>query len=432
MPDFQQQLLAVCASRLADQIWSVRESSLQRYLGEHAAGSIERTERANADPERRGDVAVYHVQGVLVPNAMWRGEVDTFALASALDAGARDEDIAAGVLLVDSPGGACYGMHELVAAAQRFAGEKRLVTHVNGCCCSAAYELACNSHEIFAGPRDDIGSIGTRSLIYDFSKYFADLGVEAVASDTGPIKSIGAMGTVVTQEQRDFLKRRVDYFQQDFKSVVMTGRKFSEAQYEAVATGEWWFGEQAAELGLIDGVQSFKQSLAGLESALSKKKPIPRSQPMADKNNDQQEPQAATTAELKKQFPNSTAEWREEQTEAGATIAEAAVAYAKFQEQEAEKAKAEAAEANERAEKAEQAASKSQEKETSTKSNRGVASMNQGSSDEEESTGPVDYRAVAKQMVKEEGISFREAARRVQKQYGTEARSAFTAGRLPG
>lgn len=436
MPDLSQPLLAVCASRLADQIWSVRDSSLQRYLGEHAAGSIDRIEpeRVSAEPERRGAVAVFRVAGMLVPRATWRGEVDSFALAQALDAAARDEAVTAGVLLIDSPGGVCHGMHELVAASKRFAAAKATwVTHVEGCCCSAAYELASTTHKIFAGPRDDIGSIGTRSLIYDFSKYFAELGVEAVVSDTGAVKSIGALGTAVTEAQRAFLKRRVDYLQQDFKACVTEGRGFSDAQYETVATGEWWFGEQAVELGLIDGVQDFQQTFAGVESALTTKNPKPRSQPMSDKANENHEPQAATTSELKKQFPNSTAEWREAQTENAATLAEAAVAYAKFQEEEAEKAKAEAAAATERAEKAEQAASKNKQEEAApAKSQRGVPSMDQSTGDDEESAGPVDYRALAKQMVKDEGLSYREAARRVQKRYGTEARKAFVAGRLPG
>jgi Tfp pilus assembly protein PilW len=50
----------------------------------------------------------------------------------------------------------------------------------------------------------------------------------------------------------------------------------------------------------------------------------------------------ATLAELKQKFPNSSAEWREKQLEAGATLIDAAISYATFTE---EKAKAAAAEA---------------------------------------------------------------------------------------
>ena len=46
-------------------------------------------------------------------------------------------------------------------------------------------------------------------------------------------------------------------------------------------------------------------------------------------------PSAATLAELKSTFPNSTADWREQQIEAGATLVQASVAYAKFVEQRA-------------------------------------------------------------------------------------------------
>jgi len=46
-------------------------------------------------------------------------------------------------------------------------------------------------------------------------------------------------------------------------------------------------------------------------------------------------PEPATLAELKQKFPKSTAEWREQQLEAGATLEGAAVAYAQFQEERA-------------------------------------------------------------------------------------------------
>lgn len=48
----------------------------------------------------------------------------------------------------------------------------------------------------------------------------------------------------------------------------------------------------------------------------------------------------ATLAELKATFPNSTADWRESQLEAGASVSEAAIAYAGFVEKKAADEKA--------------------------------------------------------------------------------------------
>ena len=429
MSDFTQQLMGVVAARLSDQIWSIRDTSLQSYLGSHAAGSFSRlTSPTQAvEPERRGAVAVFSVEGVLVPEANWRGEVGSFALASALSAAARDEQIEAGVLLVNSPGGVCHGMLEATAAAAEFAGSKRLVAQVAGCCCSAAYNLASQCHEIFAGPRDDIGSIGTRSLIYDWSKWFAEAGLEAVASDTGPIKSIGAMGTEITAAQREFMQQRVDYLQEDFKRNVMSGRGMTEEQYDLVATGAWWFGEQAVSLGLIDGVQTSQQTFAGLESAISSVSILEKTT-MAEKAiPEAAEPKPATLDQLEAKFPAADSDWVLGQLKAKATVEDAAIAFANHQAERAEAAEKERDEAKAEAEKA---AAKPAPKAEAKPSTRG-ADLDQGDPTADADPAPTDFRSMARDLAKSKGISYREACRRVQKEHGSEARSGFRHAPLP-
>ena len=429
MSDFNTSLAAF-TSRLIDQVWAIRDSSLQAYIADGVAGRLKAVgEGAQSGVyERQGTTAVFRVAGVMVPQARWFDEVSTAELTRALNVAAGDADVRSGVMLISSPGGMALGQIELEQAAAKFASAKPLVAHVEQCCCSAAYWLAAQATKIFAGPRDDIGSIGVRSLYYDWSKYFEEFGVEAVSTATGPLKDLGVLGKPITEQQRAFLAERVEYTMGDFKKAVTSGRHFDDEQFAAIADGRVWFGEQALGLGLIDGIHTHEQTFAYIETLVSKaNSSIPKETLMSEQAEAKtQEPEAATLADLKKSFPNSTAEWREEQIEAGSTITDAAIAYAQFQESEANKAKSELAETREAAEKAAKT-----KPDQSNKSQRGVEASSSSPGDEEESAN-TDYRQMAKGLAKDKGITYRQACHLVQKEHGEPAREAFRAGRLNG
>lgn len=427
MPELSQSLLQIAASRMGQEVWCIHPPAVESYIAK-----LTQTAPVALSPAERSvtkgangvtGIAELRVEGLLVPRAEWYGEVGSLDLAEAFTALQNNDNCQAIIMRVNSPGGMARGMHEVVSAAREFASKKPLITHVEGVCASAAYELAAQSHKIYAGPRDDIGSIGTRSMVYDWSRWFADAGVEAVVADTGPIKSFGVMGTKVTDEQRAFMRERVDYFQNDFREAVMSGRGMTAEKFALVATGAWWFGEQALGLGLIDGVQNLQTTVAGVASA-NPPSPTTGSKKMADAPKDTQtnEPKPATTAEIKAAFPNSTADFREGMTESANTMADVAIAYAKLQEEDAQKARAEAEEAKKLAEEAANRPGKS---------TRGVPAGSTVNGDEE-ANGEVNFQAEVAALVKDHGCSRREAMRRVKRKHGAPAAKAFMLGQLDG
>lgn len=420
MPEPTATPLAALASRFADQVWSIRDSALQAYAADLIAGRLrlleQRTREAAQAYERQGAVAVFRVDGVMVPRARWYDEVSTSDLTAALKSAGRDDEIQAGVLLINSPGGMALGQLELTAAAKAFADAKPLTAHIVGCCCSAAYWLASQAQEVYSGPRDDVGSIGVRSLMYDYSAYFSELGVEAVSPATGPMKDLGVLGKPITDDQRDYLQSRVDYLFEDFKAAVVSGRGFNDEQFAAVADGRVWFGEQALELGLIDGVQSMEQTLAGAESAPTSVS-VPKEPTMADNaKTEPAGPQPATLAQLKDLMPEASSDFVLGQLEAQATETEALKAY------NAHLAEQNATLASER-DQAKADAAKPPAKNEPKASTRGV-DLAAGDPTADTDPAPTDYRALARDLAKEKGVSYREACRRVQKQH-PEARAAF-------
>ncbi|TWT35324.1 putative signal peptide peptidase SppA [Posidoniimonas corsicana] len=432
MPDAAQELAATqqALARFNRDVLCVEHDALVKHVTNAALLGFSFEGPDELRVEQRNGVATFHVEGVMVPEAEWPGEVGTAELAAALRAAAADEQIQIGVLLLNSPGGTVAGHADLMAAAREFAAAKPLTAHADGLCCSAAYWLATTAEKLTASAGSIIGSIGVYARLDDSSKLYEKLGVEPVEITTGPLKGIGYPGLPVTAEQRAHLRERVEFIFAAFRGDVAAFRGLSGAALAEVANGGSWYAEQALAARLHDGVQSKSTNPAGNDSATLSS---PEEPAMADQATPQAaEPKPASTAELKKTFPKSTAEWREEQTEAGATMADAAVAYAQFQEEQAEQARQERDEAKAEAEKAAEQAQQPAQKTEPAKSGRG-ASLPKGSPGEAaDADTPTDFRAVARTLAKEKGITYREACRRVQREHGEEARRQFIRGVLPG
>lgn len=229
-----------------------------------------------------GEVAVLDVVGPLSkrpsPYGLYFQASSTQALREAVQEAGANKDVKAVLLRVDSPGGSVDGLAELGDDLFALRSRKTLWAQVDGLAASAGYYLAAQAERIFAGRMDLVGSIGTRMMVYDWHRLFAKEGVEALPIDTGPFKSAGAMGTEVTAEQRAYFQSIVDAYYGDFLAAIQRGRGMAESSLRAVADGRVFPATDAMALGLIDGIQTFEQTLAELQATAQSRVPAdPRS-----------------------------------------------------------------------------------------------------------------------------------------------------------
>lgn len=213
----------------------------------------------------KGDTAIIDVQGVMVKRESWFTALgygaSTLAVARAVDEAVADEKVKSIVLNIDSPGGTVDGQHALVEAVQKARKAKPVIAQVDGLAASAGYWLASAADAIYAGPGDEVGSIGVRLMLYDFSRAFENAGVEAVPIDTGKYKSAGAFGTEITDDQRAYFQTMVDAYFRDFYADVRRGRKLSDARAKEVSDGRTFIARDALDLGLIDGIGNLESTL---------------------------------------------------------------------------------------------------------------------------------------------------------------------------
>jgi signal peptide peptidase SppA len=212
--------------------------------------------------------AIVDLKGLMVRSAgmfaHFFGITGSDQVRQSIQAADADPDITEIVLRVDSPGGSVSGMAELGDAVK--ATDKPIVTQVEGVAASAAFYVAALTDKITVGRTDLVGSIGTRMLLFDFSKAFREAGIEAVVIDSGEFKSTGAPGTEITDRQRADLQRIVDFHFDDFVAQVVEGRGMTEKAVRAIADGRMFTPPEAIANGLIDGVSTFEQVMSGFHT----------------------------------------------------------------------------------------------------------------------------------------------------------------------
>ena len=254
---------------LADKIAAMPSSERERGTATLLAAAGLATER----PPEWG-VAVVPLKGTMLKDCgpvaeAFFGCADTARLTREVDALRTDEKVGGVVFRVDSPGGSVDGLAELSDAIVALSKAKPVAVQVEGLCASAAYLVLCGAESMHAGRMDLIGSIGTRMLLYDFSKMFDEAGIRPVVIDTGALKSAGAMGTEITAEQETYFREIAEAYFADFAAAVKKGRGLSAAQLKASADGAVYLAKDAQARGLIDGVRGLSETIAATMKAAS-------------------------------------------------------------------------------------------------------------------------------------------------------------------
>ncbi len=171
-----------------------------------------------------------------------------------LNYAAQNRDVAAVVLLINSPGGGAATSEELFYRVVELRSQKPVVASIDSLAASGAYYTAIGSNYIYAKPAALVGSIGVR----------ADLPQPVPPDETtvlsGPFKGSG-------NSQIDWI-RGMDVIKETFVTNVHDQRLYilenmhdqSRAERlpdkDQLATGQVWIAPVAYDIGLIDALGS--------------------------------------------------------------------------------------------------------------------------------------------------------------------------------
>jgi serine protease SohB len=184
---------------------------------------------------------------------------------------------------IDNSGGT---VHEHGLAASQLARLRTRGVHltvaVDKVAASGGYLMACVADRIVAAPFAILGSIGVLAELPNFHRLLERHGVDFELHTAGEYKRTLTLFGQNTDAARRKLQDQLEDTHRLFKDFVSEYRPGLDLG--RVATGEYWHGRQAVELGLVDAVQTSDDLLLGesehrdliqLKYA-AKKKPIER------------------------------------------------------------------------------------------------------------------------------------------------------------
>ena len=165
------------------------------------------------------------------------------------------------LLDIQSPGGSAAGSELIHHSLLKVAAQKPVVAYVRSLGASGGYYLACAAHRITALPSTMVGSIGVIYARPILEQLLGRAGIEFSVVKGGRLKDMGGFWRGPTEEESEKLQGLISEIYETFLAVVMQGRSLGEEQVRELATGELFTARQGKELGLVDELVDFDQSL---------------------------------------------------------------------------------------------------------------------------------------------------------------------------
>src|SRR5687767_6332321 len=176
-------------------------------------------------------------------------------------------DEKAGKILLDvnSTGGSVAGVTEFASQVMAARAKKPIIAHARYTMASAALWIGAAATKVIGSPSARIGSLGAYAIHDDLSKALESLGVKRTYIASHPAKVQGNETTPLTDEGRAEIQAVVDQAAARFRLDVARGRSTTVENVKAkFGEGKMFSADDAAEIGLIDEVATFDQTISRL------------------------------------------------------------------------------------------------------------------------------------------------------------------------
>ena len=233
---------------------SYRSVSMQDYL--------ELTE-----PENQGGgankIAIVVAEGEIVRGHHPAGRIGSISTAEQFRRTARDEDVAAVVLRINSPGGEVFASEALRLELQqvRDAG-KTVVVSMGNVAASGGYWVSMAADEVWASPATITGSIGVFGMLPTFGGTLDKIGVHADGFGTTDMAGKLRLDRPLDPGIARVFQSSTENTYRRFLELVSTARGIGDLdEVNNLAQGRVWTGQQALERGLVDKTGTFQDAI---------------------------------------------------------------------------------------------------------------------------------------------------------------------------
>ena len=198
------------------------------------------------------------------------GENPVSLFTEKLERAAKDDQVRAVVLRINSPGGSVTASDLMYTELREFRARtgKPVIAAMLDVAASGGYYIACAADEIYASPTTVTGSIGVVMLAPEFAGTMSKIGARVNVIKSGELKDAGSPFRTMTDQDRAVFQGLIDDMYARFLKVVQESRRnLSGERVRELADGRVYFGPQAKELGLVDQIGTLHDALAAAKRA---------------------------------------------------------------------------------------------------------------------------------------------------------------------
>ncbi|MBN2568138.1 MAG: S49 family peptidase [Deltaproteobacteria bacterium] len=275
-------------------------------------------EAKNASRDRGIDpknIAVIAVHDVLVNRhslmLSYSGMTSYLYIRSAFRKAMANNDVAAVVLHIDSPGGEVAGAFETAKEIHDARGTKPIIAAIDEHAFSAGYMIASAADSIILPASGGVGSIGVIAKHIDQSGYNEKEGFKVTTIYAGARKNDSSPDQPLTEEAYGTIEGIVRHHYDIFTKEVARNRGMDEAAVRSTEAA-LYFGKKAIDAGLADEIGNLDDAIMAAVSASEGGANIQGKIPGKDTKMSKEVEKKLTFDELVAGYPEFAAQLREE------------------------------------------------------------------------------------------------------------------------
>ncbi|MFQ5599911.1 MAG: signal peptide peptidase SppA [Candidatus Krumholzibacteriia bacterium] len=211
-------------------------------------------------------IAVVHTRGLILRGRnSYHPSFGTILGAASvvrdLEAAAADDDVAAIVLRIDSPGGEIIASDIISAAVERAQQTKPVVVSMVDVAASGGYMMSFRANSIVALPTTITGSIGSFTGKLNLRGLYNKLGLTKDFVTRGSYPYLYSDYHDWSAEEESLVTRQQQEDYERWVAGIAANRALTPEEVDSLARGRVWTGQQAVGHGLVDELGDQKRAI---------------------------------------------------------------------------------------------------------------------------------------------------------------------------
>ena len=222
------------------------------------------------DSATEDKIAIYYAEGSIVQSSeaglLFSGgqSIVSKDMVKDLDKLAKDDNVKAVVIRVNSGGGDSFASEEIWHSVATLKAKKPVVISMSGAAASGAYYFSAPASWIVAQPTTITGSIGIFGVFPDMTRLYKEklgLTFDNVKTNKHADMSLLQRARPFDAEEEALLQQYINRGYELFCKRVSDGRKMPVAKVKEIAEGRVWIAGDAKNLKLVDEIGGMPEAV---------------------------------------------------------------------------------------------------------------------------------------------------------------------------